>query len=59
MPDPANYESEDTWMAACVPTMLDEGAEQEQAVAALSCSPFGRGLSSYEAVGGQEVCSGG
>jgi hypothetical protein len=33
MPDPANYDSEDEWMAACVPTRLDEGMEQEQAVA--------------------------
>jgi hypothetical protein len=34
MPDPKKYDSEEKWMAACVPTMLDEGKKQEQAVAA-------------------------
>jgi HK97 family phage prohead protease len=34
MPDPAGYASEDEWMAACVPTMMDEGRDQDQAVAA-------------------------
>jgi len=34
MPDPKNYESEDDWMGACVPRMIDEGKKQDQAVAA-------------------------
>jgi len=34
MPNPKNYESEDDWMGACVPRMVDEGRKQEQAVAA-------------------------
>ncbi len=34
MPDIANYEEEDEWMGACVPAMIDEGREQDQAVAA-------------------------
>ena len=33
MPDPSNYDNEDDWMAACVPTAMDEGREQDQAVA--------------------------
>lgn len=33
MPDPANYSSEDEWMAACVPAVIDEGKPQDQAVA--------------------------
>jgi hypothetical protein len=33
MPDPANYDSEEAWMEACVPIRLDEGMEQDQAVA--------------------------
>ena len=33
MPEPANYENENDWMAACVPTRMDEGDEQDQAVA--------------------------
>jgi len=36
MPDPKKYDSEDDWMAACVPRMTEEGREQEQAVAACS-----------------------
>lgn len=34
MPNPANYDNQDDWMAACVPTMMDEGRDQDQAVAA-------------------------
>jgi hypothetical protein len=34
MPNPKNYESEDDWMGACVPRMIDEGKKQDQAVAA-------------------------
>ena len=34
MPDPSEYENEKEWMAACVPRMMDEGKEQDQAVAA-------------------------
>jgi HK97 family phage prohead protease len=33
MPDPKNYENEDDWMAACVPAVKEEGAEQDEAVA--------------------------
>ena len=33
MPDPSNYESEDEWMAACVPAVIDEGKPRDQAVA--------------------------
>lgn len=33
MPDPKNYETEKEWMAACVPVRMDEGDEQDQAVA--------------------------
>lgn len=36
MPDPANYSSQDEWMGACVPMMMDEGKPQDQAVAACS-----------------------
>ena len=34
MPDPNEYSSEKEFMAACVPRMMDEGKEQDQAVAA-------------------------
>ena len=34
MPEVASYDNEKDWMAACVPTRIDEGNEQEQAVAA-------------------------
>jgi hypothetical protein len=33
MPDVAGFDNEDDWMAACVPERIDEGEEQEQAVA--------------------------
>jgi len=33
MPDVADYESEDEWMAACVPKRIDEGDSQPEAVA--------------------------
>jgi len=33
MPNVADYDTEDEWMAACVPTRIDEGDEQDQAVA--------------------------
>lgn len=33
MPDPSNYDSESDWMSDCVPTVMDEGKTQEQAVA--------------------------
>jgi hypothetical protein len=34
MPEPSNYDNQKDWMAACVPARIDEGNEQEQAVAA-------------------------
>ena len=34
MPNPSDYDSESDWMADCVPTMIDEGSSQDQAVAA-------------------------
>jgi len=34
MPEPSNYDNESDWMSACVPKMIDEGREQDQAVAA-------------------------
>jgi len=34
MPDLSNYDNEKDWMEACVPTRIDEGDEQDQAVAA-------------------------
>ena len=33
MPDPNAYETEAEWMKVCVPTRIDEGDEQDQAVA--------------------------
>lgn len=33
MPDPSAYENEKEWMAACVPKRIEEGDEQDQAVA--------------------------
>lgn len=33
MPDPKEYENESDWMAACVPVRIEEGDEQDQAVA--------------------------
>ena len=46
MPDPNDYEKEDDWMAACVPMRIDEGDEQDQAVAA--CMSMWRGKKSIE-----------
>src|SRR5688572_5209983 len=46
MPDPSNYSSEDEWMEACVPTMVDEGRDQDQAVAACLNMWRERGLAS-------------
>jgi hypothetical protein len=34
MPNPANYDNEDDWMEVCVPTRIEEGDDQDQAVAA-------------------------
>ncbi|MFH1273098.1 MAG: hypothetical protein ABIJ49_09705, partial [Pseudomonadota bacterium] len=34
MPDPKDYDNEQDWMAACVPMRVEEGDEQDQAVAA-------------------------
>jgi len=34
MPDPKKYDSQDDWMAACVPVRIDEGDKQDRAVAA-------------------------
>jgi hypothetical protein len=34
MPNPKDYDNQDDWMAACVPTHIEEGDEQDQAVAA-------------------------
>jgi len=34
MPDVKQFDDKDEWMAECVPAMVDEGREQEQAVAA-------------------------
>jgi hypothetical protein len=34
MPNPSDYDSQDKWMAVCVPKMMDEGKPNEQAVAA-------------------------
>ena len=36
MPDPADFDSADAFMSACVPMMVDEGTPQDQAVAACS-----------------------
>lgn len=36
MPDPSNYDDHDSWMAACVPALIGEGREQDQAVAICS-----------------------
>lgn len=36
MPNVDEYENHDTWMGACVPMMVEEGKDQEQAVAACS-----------------------
>jgi len=33
MPDIADYDNEEEWMAACVPARIEEGDEQDQAVA--------------------------
>jgi hypothetical protein len=33
MPNPENYDNEDDWMSACVPTRIEEGDDQDQAVA--------------------------
>ena len=33
MPNPAKYDNQKDWMAACVPTRIDEGDKQDQAVA--------------------------
>lgn len=34
MPNVADYDNEQDWMSACVPKLMDEGREQDQAVAA-------------------------
>jgi hypothetical protein len=34
MPDVGRYKTEQAWMSACVPSMIDEGRKQDQAVAA-------------------------
>src|SRR5690606_23572056 len=33
MPDPANYDTQDAWMEACVPEVMGEGKPQDQAIA--------------------------
>ncbi len=49
MPDVASYDNESDWMAACVPAMIDEGREQDQAVAA--CLSMWREKSAAEKAG--------
>lgn len=34
MPDPNNYDNENDWMASCVPALVNEGRDHDQAVAA-------------------------
>ena len=34
MPDPSKYDDREDWLEACIPTMIEEGREQDQAVAA-------------------------
>lgn len=36
MPDPTDYDTRDDWMEACVPTRIEEGDDQDQAVAVCS-----------------------
>jgi len=33
MPEPKDYDNKEDWMTACIPTRIDEGDEQDQAVA--------------------------
>lgn len=46
MPNVSNYDNEEDWMAACVPAMIDEGRDQDQAVAA--CMNMWRNRNSEE-----------
>ena len=48
MPDPSNYDNREDWLEACIPTMIDEGREQDQAVAA--CMQMWRDRDKSEAV---------
>lgn len=36
MPNPANYDNREEWMAACIPIAMEEGRERDQAVAMCS-----------------------
>ncbi|HEU4340998.1 MAG TPA: phage major capsid protein [Candidatus Binatia bacterium] len=46
MPNVSDYSKEDDWMGACVPAMVGEGREQEQAVAA--CMSMWRERKSFD-----------
>lgn len=36
MPNPSDYDNREDWMSACIPAMMDEGYDQDRAVAACS-----------------------
>lgn len=43
MPDPMEFDDKDKWMGACVPKMMDEGKDNDQAVAACNSMWENRG----------------
>lgn len=49
MPDVSNYSNEDDWMADCVPTRIEEGDDQDRAVAACMSIWQGRNKSAFGA----------
>jgi hypothetical protein len=59
MPNPKDYDSEDKWMSACVPRMVDEGKKQEQAVAACLSMWKNKERGEGQGVGGERQGDGG
>lgn len=50
MPSPDNYSDRGEWMAACVPVLIDEGREQDQAVAICSSMWDSKSVDLFEGV---------
>jgi len=59
MPNPKNYDNEKEWMAACVPTRIDEGDKRDRAVAACLSMWKNKERGEGQGVGGERQGDGG
>ena len=47
MPDPSNYDNEDEFMSDCISMSVDEGKDQDQAIAMCSSMWSNKSMSKY------------